>query len=82
VHFRSGGIHDATGAFIAGRVGRSVQANSRGDSLYEELSRALLRGFNKVQDFWLGPEAFAEFKAGRRMVTIGVRSPRGYDLAE
>jgi hypothetical protein len=38
--------------------------------------------FNKVNAFWLGPAAFDEFKAGRRMVTMGIRSPREYDLAE
>ena len=82
VHFRSGGLHDASGAFIAGRVARALEANRRGVSLYRELSQALLRGFNKVNAFWLGPEAFDEFKAGRRMVTMGIRSPREYDLAE
>jgi hypothetical protein len=82
VHFRSGGLHIESGAFIAGRVARSVEANSRGESLYKELSQALLRGFNKIQAFWLGPEAFSEFRAGRRMVTMGIRSPREYDLAE
>jgi hypothetical protein len=39
-------------------------------------------GFNKVQAFWLGPEAFGAFRAGRRMVTMGIRSAREYDLAE
>jgi hypothetical protein len=82
VHLRSGGLHEPTGAFIAGRIARSVEANGRGDSLYKDLSQALLRGFSRIGAFWLGPEAFREFRAGRRMVTIGIRSPREYDLAE
>ena len=81
-HLRCGGLHEASGALIAGRVARGVQANSDGDALYKAFSQALLRGFTPVRSYWVGPAAYREFKAGRRLVTIGLRSPREYDLAE
>lgn len=37
---------------------------------------------HKVQSYWVGPEAYREFRAGRRLATIGVKSPPEYDLAE
>lgn len=82
VHFRSGGLHEPSGALIAGRIGRSLVASARGDSLYKAFSQSVLRGFNNVRAFWVGPEAYRQFKGGRRLVTIGIRSPREYDLAE
>ena len=81
-HLRCGGLHEASGALVAGRVARGVQANGEGDALYKALSQALLREFNKVGSYWVGPAAYREFKAGRRLATIGLRSPREYDLAE
>ena len=81
-HLRCGGLHEASGALIAGRVARGVQANDEGDALYKALSQALLRGFNLVGSYWVGPAAYREFKSGRRLVTMGLRSPREYDLAE
>jgi hypothetical protein len=81
-HLRCGGLHEASGALIAGRVARGVQANAEGDALYKALSQGLLRGFNLVGSYWVGPAAYREFKAGRRLVTMGLRSPREYDLAE
>ena len=81
-HLRCGGFHEASGALIAGRVARGVQAHSDGEALYTALSQALLRGFKKVRMYWVGPAAYREFKAGRRLATIGLRSPREYDLAE
>ena len=81
VHFRPGGLHRESSALVAGRIARGVHANARGDSLYRSLSSALLRGFNKVQMFWLGPDAYAGFKGGQRLVTMSIRSPREYDLA-
>jgi hypothetical protein len=82
VHFRSGGPHEASGALIAGRVARSAVASVAGDNLYKSFSQTVLRGFNKVHSFWVGPEAYAQYKGGRRLVTMGIDNPREYDLAE
>jgi hypothetical protein len=36
--------------------------------------------FQKIKAFWVGPEAFALLKAGKRL-TMSVQSPRDFDLA-
>ena len=50
--------------------------------MFRLYSTELFRGFQKVRLYWLGPEALRRFRAGQRLVTIGVRSPREYDLSE
>jgi hypothetical protein len=77
-----GGLHVPSGALVAGRVERIVEASERGVGLYRAVSQTILRGFHVVRNYWVGPEAYGEFKAGRRLVTIGIRSPAEYDLAE
>lgn len=82
VQFAPAGLHRTSGALVAGRIGSLVDASSRGVALYRAFSAAVLRGFTLVRSHWVGPEAYAEFRAGRRLATIGVRSPRDYDLRE
>lgn len=77
VHFLPGGSHAASGALVCGRVARVVDASARGIELYRAFSRTRLRGFHPV-----GREAYREFKAGRRLATIGAASPPAYDLVE
>ena len=50
--------------------------------MFDLYSKQLLRGFQRVRMYWVGPEAAAGLRNGQRLVTIGVRSPREYDLAE
>jgi len=45
-------------------------------------AKTVVRGFHKVHSYWVGPEAYREFRAGKRLATIGVKSPPEYDLAE
>jgi len=82
VQFQPGGAHAASGALVSGRVARVVVASNRGIALYQEFSQTVLRGFHKIRSYWVGPAAYNEFKAGRRLATIGIRSPREYDLAK
>ena len=82
VQLLPGGVHAASGALVSGRVARVVDASKRGVALYRAFAQTILRGFHKVQSYWIGPEAYREFKAGRRLGTIGVRSPADYDLCE
>jgi hypothetical protein len=77
-----GGAHADSGALVAGRVARSSSANARGISLYQDFSRLLFAGFHKIRMYSVGPEAYRLFKSGRRLVTIGVRSPPEYDLSD
>jgi hypothetical protein len=52
------------------------------NGLYQAFAKTVLRGFHKVHSYWVGPEAYREFKAGKRLATIGVKSISEYDLAE
>jgi hypothetical protein len=81
IHFRPGGVHAASGALVAGQLARCVKPNDEGLRLYREFSRTVLGGFRNVGAFWLGPDAYRSFTAGQRLATIGIRSPRGYDLS-
>ena len=77
-----GGVHAETGALLAGELQQSVNANRRTTELFERVARQLFRGFTRVRLYWVGPEALDRLRAGQRLVTIGVGSPREYDLAE
>ena len=81
VILRCGGLHEATGALVAGELQQPLEPSRRAVEMYDVYSTELLRGFQKVGLYWLGSEALRGFKAGQRLVTIGVRSPREYDLA-
>ena len=82
VQLLSGGVHAASGALVSGRVARVVDASKRGVALYRAFAQTILRGFHKVQSYWIGPEAYREFKAGRRLATIESDPLRQYDLCE
>jgi hypothetical protein len=82
VQLLPGGLHTPTGALVSGRVAQAVGPSKRGLALYKAFSREVLRGFRKVRSYWVGSDAYARFKAGTRLVTIGIRSPADYDLAE
>jgi hypothetical protein len=77
-----GGVHAATGALLAGELQRSMNANRGTTDLFERVGRALFRGFTHVRLYWVGPEALVRLRAGNRLATIGIESPREYDLAE
>lgn len=77
-----GGVHAATGALLAGELQQSVNASRRSRELFERVGRELFRGFTRVRLYSVGPEALARLRAGYRLATIGVESPREYDLAE
>jgi hypothetical protein len=82
VQLLPGDIHLSSGALVSGRVAPVVGASNRGIALYQAFAETVLRGFHKVHSYWVGPEAYREFKAGKRLATIGVKSPSEYDLAE
>ena len=79
---RCGGLHEASGALVAGELQQPLDPSRGAVEMYEVYSTELLRGFQQVGLYWLGPEALRGFKAGQRLVTIGVRSPPEYDLSE
>lgn len=79
---RCGGLHAPSGALVAGELQLPLDPSSTARGLFEVYRKELFRGFRKIRSYWLGPEALESFRAGQRLVTIAVRSPREYDLAE
>ena len=77
-----GGVHAESGALLAGELQQSLHVNSRTVELFERVARELFRGFTRVRLYWVGPEALRGLRSGQRLVTIGIASPREYDLAE
>jgi hypothetical protein len=82
VQLLPGGVHIASGAIVSGRVAPVLGASRRGVALYRAFTKTVVGGFHKVHSYWVGPEAYREFRAGKRLATIGVKSPPEYDLAE
>lgn len=64
---------------VPGKVG-SVSDHPEAIALYKYVVRELTRGFVKVRMYFVGPEALRMMDEGRRLVTIGIRSPPEYDL--
>jgi hypothetical protein len=79
---RCGGLHEATGALIAGELQLPLEPSRRAEEMFDVYSTELLRGFRKVRLYWVGPDALVGLNSGQRLATIGVRSPREYDLSE
>ena len=79
---RCGGLHEVTGALVAAELQQPLEPSRRAVEMYDVYSSELLRGFQRVGLYWVGPEALRGFKAGQRLVTIGVRSPPEYDLSD
>jgi hypothetical protein len=77
-----GGLHEPTGALVAGELSQPLEPSGRAVEMFDVYSTELLRGFERVRHYWLGPEALRGFRAAQRLVTIGVRSPPEYDLSE
>jgi len=78
-----GGVHPS-GALIAGRIAPTVTTGTRdrGVVFYREFAKELVRGFRRIQSYWVGPDAYRALEDGKRLVTIGLGSPPAYDLAE
>ena len=79
---RCGGFHEPTGALVAGELQHPLEPSIKAVEMFEVYASELLRSFQKIGLYWLGPEALRGFRAAQRLVTISVRSPADYDLAE
>jgi hypothetical protein len=76
--FAPGGIYEERN-LISGRIGT---ASDDPDSLelYKTFTKAITKGFKKVGNYKVGPEALSLMDEGTRMVTMGIDEPPGYDL--
>lgn len=50
------------------------------NELYNSFSKVILKGFTKVEGFYVGVEAMELMKNGCRLITISAKSPREIDL--
>ena len=76
------GLHAASGALIAGELQQPLGATRGAVELFELFGRELFNGFERVKQYWVGREALERLRAGGRLATISVKSPREYDLSE
>jgi hypothetical protein len=63
-----------------GSVVATVSEDPDSIALYKGSVRELTRGYRKIRMYLVGPEALRMLESGKRLVTIGVRSPAEYDL--
>ena len=80
--FRPGGLHEATGALVAGRLERGINPNAAGKLLHDAFASEIFSGFKKVRGFFVGPAAYQALKEGRRLATLGVKHPADFDLGD
>jgi hypothetical protein len=75
--FSPGGMHDDS-TLIAGEIG-TINPSKRSRQLYKQVVREVLRGFEKIKSFWVGPEAGELLDRGARL-TIDTGASSDIDL--
>lgn len=68
------------GSLISGGVA-TISESPASQSLMRAIHSGIKKHFTRVQAFWVGPEALAALRSGRRL-TYAVQSPPEYDLIE
>lgn len=76
--FSPGGIYEEHN-LICGHIGTASE-HPESITLYKMFTKAITKGFKKIGNYKVGPEALHLMSQGIRMVTISVKSPREYDL--
>lgn len=76
--FRPSGVHQGE-SLVAGNVG-TVSEDARSRAFYRDFTAELARGFKKIRNYLVGHEALSMLDEGKRLLTMGVRSPTEYDL--
>jgi hypothetical protein len=79
ISFLPGGIFDDQRTLISGHIG-TASASSISLSMYSTFTKVVTQGFEKVREYRIGPEAARLMGEGCRLVTIGINSPRKFDL--
>jgi hypothetical protein len=77
--FSPGGMYDKLPVLIAGHIG-TISQTKGALNLYNQFAKAIIKGFEKIGSYYVGPEAGRLMTKGYRMVTIGIGSPATYDL--
>jgi hypothetical protein len=68
------------GSLIAGSI-TTMSDSVISQKLIRCAHTAVKKSFNRVQAYWVGPEAFASWRAGKRLCNA-IQSPPEYDLRE
>src|SRR5262245_13323020 len=80
--FRPGGLHEASGALVPGRLERGFNPITAAKLLLDVFASELFAAFKKIRDFFVGPAAYRALKDGRRLATQGVKQPPDFDLSD
>jgi hypothetical protein len=75
--FRPGGTYSDT-ALIAGMLG-TVNETSTAKELMKLFSQEIRNRFERVKDYWVGPDAFQRWQSGVRL-TSSISAPSEFDL--
>ena len=78
ISFSPGGRYQDS-FLICGHIG-TVAEHPESIALYKAFTKTLTRGFKKIGNYKVGPDAQRLMKEGIRMITMGVDSPPEYDL--
>jgi hypothetical protein len=68
------------GTIISGTI-TTISNSPISRSLMRALHSRVKKHFTRVRAYWVGPDALAAFRAGRRL-TMAIQSPPEYDLCE
>lgn len=77
--FRPSGLYEETN-LIAGNCGTAYGDNPISLELFKLFRKHFVKKFTTIGNYFVGDEAQKLMKEETRMVTVGVRSPREYDL--
>jgi hypothetical protein len=78
ITIQPGGIYPPN-VLLHGRVG-SASSSDFSKQIYRAFTAAITKYFQRVQAFYVGPQAYELWKSGYRL-TPAVQSPKEYDLA-
>lgn len=79
ITFLPGGIFEGQKVLVCGHIG-TVSSSPDSLSLFRAFVTSVTKGFVEIGSYRVGPEAGQLMDQGYRMVTIGIGSPREYDL--
>lgn len=78
ITFLPGGIYQNQ-YLICGHIG-TVSRHAESIAMYKSFTKAITKGFKKIGNYKVGPEALCLMDQGVRMITMGVDEPPEYDL--
>jgi hypothetical protein len=78
--FQPGGIYE-NGYIIRGNIGTTSETQ-KSRKLWRFFSKEIIKGFNKIKDWYVGPEALKLADSGFRLITMHIDQSREYDLRQ